>query len=170
MNFSYKNQLIKNVMVQDPDTAKFDSMPRNAINTGYVDVVAPAQEINLKLTEFLEHLPIVKSEINEGIESKTALDIIIILLRTHTGNDFSLYKKNTIIRCIQRRMSVHKIEQINSYIHFFQKNPKEVHILFKELLIGITCFFRDPLVCDKLKETVIPAKVGKHQPGSTLRA
>ena len=158
------------VMVQDPDTAKFDSMPRNAINTGFVDVVAPAQEIHLKLTEYLEHLPIVKSELNEGIESKTALDKIIILLRTHTGNDFSLYKKNTIIRRIERRMSVHKIEQINSYIHFLQKNPKEVHILFKELLIGVTSFFRDPLVWDKLKETVIPAKVGKHQSGSTLRA
>lgn len=54
------------VMAQDPDTAKFDSMPRNAINTGFVDVVAPSQDIHLKLTEFLKHLPIVKSEISEG--------------------------------------------------------------------------------------------------------
>lgn len=67
-------------------------------------------------------------------------------------------------------MSVHKIEQINSYIHFLQKNPKEVHILFKELLIGVTSFFRDPLVWEKLKETIIPTKVGKHQSGSTIRA
>lgn len=158
------------VMVQDPETAKFDSMPRNAINSGLVDVVAPPQEIHLKLTEFLEHLPIVKSELNAGTNSKTAFEKIIILLRTHTGNDFSLYKKNTINRRIERRMSVHKIEQINSYIHFLQKNPKEVHILFKELLIGVTSFFRDPLVWEKLKETVIPTKIGKHQPGSTIRA
>ena len=91
-------------------------------------------------------------------------------MRAHTGNDFSLYKKNTINRRIERRMSVHKIEQINSYIHFLQKNPKEVHILFKELLIGVTSFFRDPMVWERIKETVIPAKVGKHQSGSTLRA
>ncbi len=158
------------VLVQDPDTAKFDSMPRNAINTGFVDVVVPSQKIYLKLTEVLEHLPIVKSELNAGIESNTALDKIIILLRTHTGNDFSLYKKNTINRRIERRMSVHKIEQINSYIRFLQKNPKEIHILFKELLIGVTSFFRDPMVWERIKETVIPAKVGKHQSGSTLRA
>lgn len=158
------------VLVQDPDTAKFDSMPRNAINTGFVDVVAPSQKIYLKLTEVLEHLPIVKSELNSVIESNTALDKIIILLRAHTGNDFSLYKKNTINRRIERRMSVHKIEQINSYIHFLQKNPKEVHILFKELLIGVTSFFRDPMVWERIKDTVIPAKVGKHQSGSTLRA
>lgn len=158
------------VIVQDPKTAKFDSMPRNAINTGFADVVAPPQDIFLKLAEYLEHIPIVKSKLNEGIESETALEKIVILLRSHTGNDFSSYKKTTIYRRIERRMSVHKIEQMNSYVHFLQKNPKEVHILFKELLIGVTSFFRDPLVWDKLKETVFPEKVGKHQPGSTIRA
>lgn len=158
------------VIVQDPKTSQFDSMPRNAINTGFTDVVAPPQKIYLKLTEYLEHIPIVQSKLNEGIESKTALEKIIILLRTHTGNDFSSYKKTTIYRRIERRMSVHKIKEMNSYVHFMQKNPKEVHILFKELLIGVTSFFRDPLVWDKLKETVLPEKVGKHQPGSTIRA
>lgn len=158
------------VIVQDPNTAKFDSMPRNAINSGIVDIVASPHEIYLKLTEFLKYLPIVKSELNEGIKSKTALEKIIILLRTHTGNDFSYYKKNTINRRIERRMSVHRIDKVNSYVHFLQKNPEEVQILFKELMIGVTSFFRDPLVWEKLKETVIPQKVGKHQPGSTIRA
>ncbi len=157
-------------MVQEPDTAKFDSMPRNAINSNMVDIIAPPQEIYLKLVEFLEHVPIVKAEPTIGKDKQSALDKIIILLRTHTGNDFSLYKKNTVYRRIERRMGVHKIDTINSYVHFLQENPKEVHILFKELMIGVTNFFRDPKVWEKLKETVIPAKVASHQTGSTIRA
>ena len=158
------------VIVQEPITAKFDSMPRNAINSGFADVVAPPQEIYLKLTEFLNHVPTVKLDKDAGENSKSALEKIIILLRTHTGNDFSLYKKNTVYRRIERRMSVHKIDEINSYVHFLQKNPKEVHILFKELMIGVTNFFRDPLVWEKLKEKVIPEKVSKHQTGTPIRA
>ncbi len=158
------------VMVQEPETAKFDSMPRNAINSGFVDVVASPREIHLKLTEFLDHVPIVRPDAGTGKSNKSALEKIIILLRTHTGNDFSLYKKNTVYRRIERRMSVHKIDEINSYVHFLQENPKEVHILFKELLIGVTGFFRDPVVWEKLKETIIPAKIDKHQANSTFRA
>jgi two-component system CheB/CheR fusion protein len=158
------------VMVQEPETAKFDSMPRNAINSGFVDVVAPPQEIYLKLNEFIKQVPVVKLDRNAGKNNETALEKIIILLRSHTGNDFSLYKKNTVYRRIERRMSVHKIDGINSYVHFLQDNPKEVHILFKELMIGVTNFFRDPLVWEKLKETIIPAKVDKNQATTTIRA
>ncbi len=157
-------------MVQEPETAKFDSMPRNAINLGLVDVVAPPNEIHSKLIEFLEHIPVIKAVRTAGKDNKSALEKIIILLRTHTGNDFSLYKKNTVYRRIERRMGVHKIDEINSYVHFLQENPEEVNILFKELMIGVTNFFRDPLVWEKLKETVLPAKVGKHQTASTIRA
>ncbi len=158
------------VIAQEPASAKFDSMPRNAINSGFVDVVAPPQEIYLKLTEFLENLPVVKTDQTIVKDNKSALEKIIILLRTHTGNDFSLYKKNTVYRRIERRMSVHKIDGINSYVHFLQENPKEVHILFKELMIGVTNFFRDPLVWEKLKESIIPAIVDKQLPSTTIRA
>ncbi|MDX9907856.1 MAG: chemotaxis protein CheB [Mariniphaga sp.] len=157
-------------MVQEPDTAKFDSMPRNAINSRFVDIIAPPQNIYLKLVEFLKHVPIVKADRTIGKDNQSALEKIIILLRTQTGNDFSLYKKNTVYRRIERRMGVHKIDGINSYVHFLQDNPKEVQILFKELMIGVTNFFRDPLVWEKLKETVIPEKVATHPPGSTIRA
>lgn len=157
-------------MVQEPDTAKFDSMPRNAINSSLVDIVAPPQEIYLRLVEFLQHVPIVKADRTIGKVGQSALEKIIILLRTHTGNDFSQYKKNTVYRRIERRMGVHKIDGINSYVHLLQDNPKEVHILFKELMIGVTSFFRDPLVWEKLEETIIPAMVARNQPGSTIRA
>ncbi|MCK9423683.1 MAG: PAS domain-containing protein [Bacteroidales bacterium] len=158
------------VMVQEPANAKFDSMPRNAIDSVVVDMVAPANVLPSRLLEFLKHIPLVKSDLDIEIKDKSALEKIIILLRTYTGNDFSLYKKNTVYRRIERRMSVHKIERISSYVNFLQENPKEVDILFKELMIGVTNFFRDPAVWEKLKETVIPNIISNLQPGSILRA
>ncbi|GAB1452431.1 chemotaxis protein CheB [Draconibacterium sp.] len=158
------------VLVQKPETAKFDSMPRSAINSGFVDVVAPPQEFYLKLNEFIEHVPVVKLDRNIGKNNESALEKIIILLRSHTGNDFSQYKKNTVYRRIERRMSVHKIDGINSYVRLLQDNPKEVHILFKELMIGVTNFFRDPAVWEKLKETILPSKIDKNQAATTIRA
>jgi len=158
------------VMVQDPVTAKFDSMPRNAIDTVMVDIVAPADELPLRLFDFLKHIPIVKSGLETDNNDKSALGKIIIILRTHTGNDFSLYKKNTIYRRIERRMGVHKIDRISSYVRFLQENPKEVDILFKELMIGVTNFFRDASVWKKLKDKVIPNLIADLPDGSILRA
>ena len=158
------------VMVQDPVTAKFDSMPRNAIDSVLVDIVAPANKLPAMLIDFLKHIPVIKSDLDIEVEDKSALEKIYILLRTHTGNDFSLYKKNTVYRRIERRMSVHKIDKISSYVNFLQENPKEVNILFKELMIGVTNFFRDTLVWEKLSETVIPNIIDNLQAGSVLRA
>jgi len=158
------------VMVQDPFTAKFDSMPRNAIDSVQVDIVASPHELPSKLLDFVKHFPAVTQDVDKEIKDKSALEKIIILLRTHTGNDFSLYKKNTVYRRIERRMGVHKIEKIGSYVHFLQENPKEMDILFKELLIGVTSFFRDAQVWEKLKENVIPAIIGRQQSGSVMRA
>ena len=144
------------VLVQDPKSARFDSMPRNAIDSRLVDIVAPPEKLPSELLYFLKHLPVARSNLKVEVKDKSAFEKIIILLRTHTGNDFSLYKKNTVYRRIERRMSVHKIDKIFSYVHFLQDNPEETHILFKELMIGVTSFFRDPHVWEKLKETVIP--------------
>jgi two-component system, chemotaxis family, CheB/CheR fusion protein len=158
------------VMVQDPTSAKFDSMPRNAVNSVSIDIVAPANELPSKLLAFLKQIPVVKSNMETENKDQSALEKIIILLRIRTGNDFSLYKKNTMYRRIERRMGVHKIDKIVSYIHFLQENPKEVDILFKELLIGVTSFFRDNAVWEKLEETVIPNIIDSHKDGSVLRA
>jgi len=158
------------VMVQEPANAKFDSMPRNAIDSVLVDIVAPANLLPARLLEFLKHIPVLSTDTDIEIKDKSSLEKIIILLRTYTGNDFSLYKKNTVYRRIERRMGIHKIDKISSYVHFLQENPKEVGILFKELMIGVTNFFRDALVWEKLKETVIPGIIGNLQPGSILRA
>jgi two-component system CheB/CheR fusion protein len=158
------------VLVQDPDTAKFDSMPRSAMDVVIPDIVAPANELPAKLVELLKHIPIVQSVLETEIKDQSSLEKIIILLRIQTGNDFSLYKKNTVYRRIERRMSIHKIDKITSYVHFLQENPKEVDILFKELLIGVTNFFRDSLVWEKMKTSVIPNILAKHPQGSVIRA
>ncbi len=158
------------VMAQEPTEAKYDSMPRNAIDSGLVDIVAPVSELPEKLLSFLAHVPIVKLNMEPEIKDQSALEKIIITLKAQTGNDFSLYKKNTIYRRIERRMGVHKIDKIGSYVGFLQDNPKEVEILFKELLIGVTNFFRDAAVWEKLSDTIIPTIIANQSEGTILRA
>ncbi len=157
-------------MVQEPGSAKFDSMPRNAIDSVPVDIVAPPNELPQRLKEFLKHIPVLRTDPDIDVKDKSSLEKIINLLSTYTGNDFSLYKKNTVYRRIERRMTVHKISKIASYVLFLKENPKEIEILFKELLIGVTNFFRDAELWENLKETILPEIITKLEPGSILRA
>jgi len=158
------------VLVQSPDSAKFDGMPRSATEAVIADIVAPADELPAKLISFLKYIPIVKVDPVLDDKYKSNLDKIIILLREQTGHDFSMYKKNTLFRRIERRKGVHQIEKINTYVRFLQENPKEVEILFKELLIGVTSFFRDTAMWEKLKETILPALMNELPNGYVLRA
>ncbi|PWD98352.1 chemotaxis protein CheB [Marinilabilia rubra] len=158
------------VLVQKPETAKFDSMPRHAIDSGLVDIIAPPEKLVREIIHFLNQIPEGKPTRHTAIKDHSAFEKIIILLRTQTGNDFSLYKKNTIYRRIERRMSIHKIDKIVSYVHFLQENPKEIHILFKELMIGVTKFFRDTPVWKHLQEKAFPALIDQMKPNSQLRA
>jgi len=145
------------VAVQDPETAKFDGMPNSAANAVVVDILARANELPGKLISFLKLSPVIvkKTEIDD--KNKSNLEKIVILLRAQTGHDFSKYKKNTLFRRIERRMGVHQINKIANYVRFLQENPNELDILFKELLIGVTNFFRDAAVWENLKEKVLPA-------------
>lgn len=158
------------VMVQKPSSAKFDSMPQSAIESVLVDIVAPANELPLILNDLFQRIPVLKSDHIIDSQDKSALQKIIILLQSHTGNDFSLYKKNTIYRRVERRMGVHKIDKIRNYVNLLQENPKEMDILFKELLIGVTNFFRDSDVWEKLKETAIPNLFANRPKSVKLRA
>ena len=158
------------VMVQTPGTAKFDSMPRNAIDSVMADIIAPVNELPAMLIDLIKQTPSISSEADINNKEKNALEKIIILLRNHTGNDFSLYKKNTLYRRIERRMGIHKIDKIISYVHFLQENQFEVDILFKELLIGVTNFFRDAPVWEKLKELVLPGILANLKERTTIRA
>ena len=158
------------VLVQDAASSKFDGMPRSAVNAVNADIIAPANELPTKLMALLKYKPVVVVDLENEIKIKSNLDKIIILLRTQTGQDFSLYKKNTMFRRIERRMSVHQIDKIANYVRFLQENPKELDILFKELLIGVTSFFRDPAVWQNLKDKIFPALFNELPNGHILRA
>jgi two-component system CheB/CheR fusion protein len=159
------------VLVQEPSSAKFDGMPKSAIDSGMADYVAPAQELPAKILSYLKLAPLLAAN-DSSVEEKgdNALEKAIILLRANTGHDFSSYKKNTLYRRIERRMGVHQIGKINNYIRYLQENPQEVEILFKELLIGVTNFFRDPFEWVALRERIIPELVTRSAAGRTLRA
>ncbi len=157
-------------MVQEPTNAKFDSMPRNAIDSVHVDIVATAGELPSRLADFLKQIPVLRTDLNLGSKDVSSLEKIISLLHAYTGNDFSSYKKNTVYRRIERRMTIHKIEKIASYAKFLNNNPKEIEILFKEMLIGVTSFFRDGAVWENLKENILPDLIARLEPGSILRA
>ena len=133
------------VMVQDSSSAMYDGMPQSAINTGLVDYVAPANELPLMLLRYMNHFSDKTREL-PSIEKKAdgAMQKIFALIRAQTKNDFSLYKKSTVRRRIERRMNIHQIDDINHYVRCLQENSQEIDLLFKELLIGVTTFFREP--------------------------
>lgn len=125
------------VMAQTPASAEFDGMPRNAIATGLVDFELPPAEMPAQLIAYVDQafgkLPPLTSAPAAGTEN--ALQKIYVLLRAQTSHDFSQYKPSTIRRRIERRMTVHQIETIDSYVRFLQQTPAEVESLFRDLLI-----------------------------------
>lgn len=159
------------VLVQEPASAKFDGMPHSAIDTGLVDFVAPAGELPEKIIGYLKHAPLIVMP-EPVLEDKTqsGLEKAVILLRAKTGQDFSMYKKTTIYRRIERRMGIHKIDKIGTYVRYLQDNPQELEILFKELLIGVTNFFRDPAAWEQLKTKAVTALLSNWPAGKPLRA
>jgi len=157
-------------LVQAPESAKFDSMPRSAIDAGLADVVAPAEELPVKIASYFAHSFVVRPALSLEPKAQSALEKIIILLRARSGHDFSLYKKNTVYRRIERRMGIHQIDKIAQYVRFLQDNPVELEMLFKELLIGVTSFFRDPDMWKELKQKALPPLLAAKKSGDALRA
>jgi two-component system, chemotaxis family, CheB/CheR fusion protein len=143
------------VMVQEPKTAESDSMPESAIETGLVDFILAPEEMPEKLISYINssNVPI-KKIVSPKEDNENALQKIFILIRNRYGQDFSKYKENTIYRRISRRMNVNQIESIPLYLRYLQENPTEIDILFKELLINVTNFFRDEDAFGALKDTL----------------
>ena len=159
------------VLVQEAATAKFDGMPRSAIDAGLADIVAPADELPRKIIAYLQRTPLIaRSEVALEDKSRSALEKAVILLRAHTGHDFSLYKRNTLYRRIERRMGIHQIDKMAGYIRYLRENSQELDLLFKELLIGVTTFFRDPGAWEALSKQAIPGLLAKRDSGQALRA
>jgi two-component system CheB/CheR fusion protein len=160
------------VFVQDPESAKFDGMPRSAIGAGVVDVVAPANELASRILDFRRHVParVAPPDLSFTDADGSALDKIVVILRAQSGHDFSFYKRSTIYRRIERRMGLHQLTHIADYVRYVRDNPQEAQLLFKELLIGVTSFFRDPPMWEQLESEIIPALLAGHPEGGTLRA
>jgi two-component system CheB/CheR fusion protein len=159
------------VFVQTPTSAKFDSMPRMVIDAGLADVIAPAEELPGKIMDYLKHVPLLAPSPRAMTgKDESALGKIIILLRGQSGHDFSLYKKNTISRRVERRMGLHRIAKIGDYVRYLRENPQESALLFKELLIGVTSFFRDAAVWERMRKKIIPDLLATRSQGGALRA
>jgi two-component system CheB/CheR fusion protein len=146
-------------------------MPRSAIATGIVDFILPVEKIPSELVKYVRapYIGVPKKFKATDDQFADYIQKVFALIRSATGHDLSHYKQTTIRRRIERRMAVHQIEKITRYIKYLQKTPAEVHILFKDMLIGVTNFFRDPDAFKVLKEQSLPAMLGAKQAGSPIR-
>ena len=158
-------------MAQEPKSAKYPGMPHSAILTGSIDYVRPPIEMPAQLLAYVKgpYLTPVSPLPGQDAETGDVLQKIFLLLRERTGNDFSLYKSNTIRRRLERRMNVHQIEDPKHYLRYLLRNPHEVDLLFQEALIGVTSFFRDPLAFKALAKIGLPALLDSKREGDQVR-
>lgn len=150
------------VIVQEPEDAEHDWMPRGAIATQLVDWILPVSEMPQKLIAFREssdRLHLTEGDdykISREIKAEEALREILVLLRNRTGHDFTNYKQATLIRRIARHLQIHNLEDIPSYLNFLNEHPEELNSLLKNLLINVTNFFRDKEAFESLEKNVVP--------------
>jgi two-component system, chemotaxis family, CheB/CheR fusion protein len=158
-------------MVQDPETAEYDGMPRSAISTGLADYVVAPASMPEQLMAYTRHSFLQKPEgAPASADAGAWMQKIIVLLRAQTKHDFSHYKQSTVRRRVERRMAVTQVEGLEKYVRLLQKDTREVEILFREFLIGVTGFFRDPGAFELLRERVLPQILDGLQPGAPVRA
>lgn len=169
-------------LAQDPDSAQFDSMPRSAIESGCVDIVAPAGELPARVLAMLARESVVDTGAGDTMPAGAAVDAqapveppsglasILRLLQRRGKHDFGFYKRSTLLRRIERRMGIHRLPTMDAYAAMLEGNEQELDLLFKELLIGVTAFFRDTPVWQALKTESLPRLLAERGPGHHLRA
>jgi two-component system CheB/CheR fusion protein len=152
------------------ESAEYDGMMRSAVQTGLVDMVMPAEEMAAKLVGYFNHANRNESERDRrNRDVADQLSRITALLRVRTGHDFSGYKDNTILRRIQRRMQVLQIDDPSAFYERLRDEPQQIDLLFQDLLIGVTSFFRDEHAFDVLERLVIPRLFEDRKPDETIR-
>lgn len=159
------------VLVQREDTAKFDSMPRAAIDTGAVHYVLPPEAMPEALLDYVSN-PCGDTEPAAATGTHAAdecIDHIFTLLRDHFGIDFAHYKPATVTRRIDRRLSMTQAVDLEDYVRKVQEDPEELSSLYKDLLIGVTQFFRDPEAFARLEHDIIPGLLAKRASKDELR-
>ena len=158
-------------LVQEPTSAKFDSMPKSVIDAVLADIIAPAEELPARIIDLVGcATPRLNSERALRDKVQSSYEKITTLLKNKTRHDISFYKPASVYRRIERRMAIHKIDSIADYAKFLQKNVHEVDLLFKELLIGVTNFFRDSSLWEELKTEALLKILADYPEGGTLRA
>ncbi len=158
------------VMVQDPDSTEYDGMPRSAIATGMVDYQLPPAKMPGQLIAYVAHAfgRTARPATTQPAKAESATKKIFVLVRAKTGHDFSQYKLSTTHRRIERRMALHQIETMDNYARYLQNNPSEVEALFRDMLIGVTSFFRDQAAFKAL-ETVVSKLLADKPADSAIR-
>jgi two-component system, chemotaxis family, CheB/CheR fusion protein len=158
-------------MAQEPQSAKYSGMPSSAIATGLVDYILPVEHMPRQLLRYVKgsYLAIAEPEVADELELPEPMQKINVLLRLRTGHDFSAYKPNTIRRRIERRINIHQLKGPLQYLQLLQDNPNELDLVFRELLIGVTHFFRDPEAFDMLSKAVLPEMLAGRSDGSAVR-
>jgi two-component system CheB/CheR fusion protein len=159
------------LMVQHPDEAEYDSMPRASIATGLADVVLPVRELAQKLVDYVQIQPELPNDPDKL--NQRQLEIVRrILAHVHarTGHDFSQYKRSTVFRRIQRRMQINGLSTLEAYLDYLRQNVTEATAMFNDVLIGVTSFFRDHASWQQLAEQVIPLTFKDKETGDMVRS
>ena len=157
-------------MVQDPSTAEYPSMPLCAIATGLADYVLPVEKMPEALTKYIQHSYVNDSKAGaEAIEDSDQLHQVMALLRARTKFDFRCYRKRLLVRRIERRMSLGHVNALADYLVFLRGHPDEVKRLFRDLLISVTNFFRDPDAFRSLETEVLAPLIDAKPPDAALR-
>ncbi len=159
------------VMAQSTARAEFDGMPASAIATGLVDYTLSPAEMPARLMAHAGHSASLSPRTGTPPQGRgdAALGKVFVLLRAHTGHDFSEYKPSTVYRRIDRRMATHQIEGMDNYVRYLQQTPTEVEALFRDMLIGVTSFFRDPEAFLTLEQHIIPGLFENRTAGHPIR-
>lgn len=152
---------------QDEPSAQHSSMPASAIDSGYIDIVTTPRKIAAELVRLAEDRP--PKPTKKRSVAENGLKNVFALLRTRTEVDFSQYRKTTVRRRIQRRMVVHRLDDIGEYFAFLKRNPEEVDALFREMLIHVTGFFREPETFEVLQTVVLPRLLEKRGQTDAIR-
>jgi len=160
------------VVAQEPDSAKFDGMPNSAINTGIIDLILRPEAMGVQLAKYIQHPLITGKSDNVSGDMDSNQDVmgeIFNILRIKSDIDFEKYKRATIIRRIERRMTIKQVTSLQDYLTLLFKDSYEVKLLSKELLIGVTRFFRDDDAFKIIVEDVIPKIVSESKENTLIR-
>lgn len=160
------------VIAQEPESAKFDGMPNSAINTGIIDLILRPEDMGAKLESYIRH-PLVSGDTDSLKDSMTGnedvMTEIFSVLKNKSEIDFAKYKPSTVARRIQRRMTIKQVTSLQEYLTLLFKEPYEVQVLSKELLIGVTRFFRDDEAFTEMREKIIPDIVKNSSEDTPIR-